>query len=170
MNILRLNDINGVLEARLNVFHCEIGIIIPNNGFKRNCFADQFENCLHGNARPCNTRFPKMDFGADLNSIHRSNLHDSKHRSQGAGFPFDHPTAKQSARSRGAGARQKNQSRVKGHLTYFRIGLGQAFVQLTGHSARSSGVDGKIEGLIVVNLNGEGRGVACRAVKPNGKT
>jgi hypothetical protein len=68
------------------------------------------------------------------------------------------------------GARQKNRSRANGHLNYFRIGLGQPVVQLTGHSARSSGVDGKIEGLIVVNLNGEGRGVTCRAVKPNGKT
>jgi hypothetical protein len=65
---------------------------------------------------------------------------------------------------------KKNHSRAKGHLNYFRIGLGQSIAQLTGHSARSSGVDGKIEGLIVVNLNGEGRGVACRAVKPNGKT
>jgi hypothetical protein len=82
----------------------------------------------------------------------------------------NNPTAKQPARSRGAGAASKKPSWVKGHLNYFRIGLGQAVAQLTGHSARSSGVDGKIEGLIVVNLNGEGRGVACRAVKPNGKT
>ena len=65
---------------------------------------------------------------------------------------------------------EKTNPGLKGHLNYFRIGFGQPAAQLTGHSARSSGVDGKIEGLIVVNLNGEGRGVACRAVKPNGKT
>jgi hypothetical protein len=86
----------------------------------------------------------------------------------------NNPTAKQPAlASTGKGASltfQKNQSWAKGHLNCFRIGLGQPVAQLTGHSARSSGVDGKIEGLIVVNLNGGGRGVACRAVKPNGKT
>ena len=48
-------------------------------------------------------------------------------------------------------------------------GLGQSIVRFTGHSARSSGVDGAFEGLIVVNLNGEGRGVPCRAVKPSEK-
>ena len=52
----------------------------------------------------------------------------------------------------------------------FRNRRGLPVAQLTGHSARPSSVDGEIEGLIVVNLNGEGRGVACRAVKPNGKT
>ncbi|HEY3863987.1 MAG TPA: hypothetical protein VGO59_19090, partial [Verrucomicrobiae bacterium] len=46
------------------------------------------ENGLHGNARPRDARLPKMDFGADLNSIHGSNLHDSGHRSQGAAFPL----------------------------------------------------------------------------------
>jgi hypothetical protein len=84
------------------------------------------------------------------------------------------PTAKQPALvSTGKGASplfQKNQSRAKGHLNYFRIGLGQFVAQLTGHSARSSGVDGAIEGLIVVKLNGEGHGVTCRVGKPNGKT
>jgi hypothetical protein len=170
MNILRLNDINGVLETRLNILHCEIGVIIPNNGFKRNRFADQFENCLHGNARPCNTRFPKMDFGADLNSIHRSNLHDSEHRSQGAAFRLTTQLPNNQPEAGARGARQKKPSRAKGHLNCFRIGLGQSVAQLTGHSARSSGVDGAIKGLIVVNLNGEGRGVACRAIKPNGKT
>lgn len=83
------------------------------------------------------------------------------------------PTAKQSAlASTGKRASllfQKNQSRAKGHLNYFRIGLGQSVAQLAGHSARPSGVDGAIEGIIVVKVNGEGRGVACRAIKPKGK-
>jgi hypothetical protein len=35
-----------------------------------------------------------------------------------------------------------------------------------GHTTRLSSVDGAINGLIVVILNGEGRGVACRASKP----
>jgi hypothetical protein len=35
-----------------------------------------------------------------------------------------------------------------------------------GHATRLSSVDGAINGLIVVILNGEGRGVACRASKP----
>ncbi|MGP8201928.1 MAG: hypothetical protein ACLQU4_20750 [Limisphaerales bacterium] len=83
------------------------------------------------------------------------------------------PTAKRPAlASTGKGASllfKKNHSRAKGHLNYFRIGLGQSVAQLTGHSARPSGVDGGIEGLIVVNLNGEGRGVPSRATKPKEK-
>jgi excisionase family DNA binding protein len=47
-------------------------------------------------------------------------------------------------------------------------GSGQSGVQPLGHSARSSGVDGAIKGQIVVNRNGEGRGVPCRVVKPKG--
>jgi hypothetical protein len=127
MNILRLNDINGVLDARLNILPFEIGVIIPNNGFKRNRFADQFEHRLHGNARPGDTWFPKMNFGADLNSIHATNLHCSPHKRQaGTGLPLfataatsegawqlanqrssdgNHPTAKQPAlASTGKGA------------------------------------------------------------------
>jgi hypothetical protein len=43
-------------------------------------------------------------------------------------------------------------------------------VQLTGHPARLSDVAGAINGLIVVKINGEGRGVACRVMKPTKKT
>jgi hypothetical protein len=87
MNILRLNNINGELDARLNILHFEIGIIIPNNGFKWNRLPDQFENCLHRNARPGNARFPKMNFGADLNSIHVANVHYSGHKPQAGPWP-----------------------------------------------------------------------------------
>jgi hypothetical protein len=38
-----------------------------------------------------------------------------------------------------------------------------------GLSARLSGVAGAINGLIVVKINGEGRGVACRVMKPSKK-
>ncbi len=74
---LRLKDINGVLDACLNILHFEIGVIIPNDGFKGNRFANQFQDCLHWNARPANARFPKMNFGADLNSIHATRLSHS---------------------------------------------------------------------------------------------
>ncbi len=37
-------------------------------------------------------------------------------------------------------------------------------------SIRLSNGDGAIEGLIVVKINGEGRGVTCRAMKPHIKT
>ena len=84
MNILRLDDINGVLDARLNILHFEIGVIIPNNGFKRNRFPDQFEDRLHGNARPGNAWLPKMNFRADLNSIHVGNISLCRHKRQGA--------------------------------------------------------------------------------------
>lgn len=94
MNILRLNDINGVLDARLNILHFEIGVIIPNNGCKRNRFPDQFENRLHRNARPGNTWFPKMNFGADLNSIHVTNLHHSGDAPQAA-VVFRYPARRQ---------------------------------------------------------------------------
>jgi hypothetical protein len=38
---------------------------------------------------------------------------------------------------------------------------------LAGYSARLSSVVGAINGLIVVKLNGEGRGVSCRVVSQN---
>ena len=47
-----------------------------------------------------------------------------------------------------------------------RTGPGQPGVKIGGHNERSSGVHGVSEGLIVVNLNGEGRGVASRTLKP----
>ena len=46
----------------------------------------------------------------------------------------------------------------------FHTGSGQSVVQPTGHSARLSAVDGVSKGLIVVKLNGGGRGVPCRVV------
>ena len=51
-------------------------------------------------------------------------------------------------------------------MNHFHNGQGQSVVQFTGHSARLSSALGTIKGLIVVKINGEGRGVACRAVKP----
>ena len=54
------------------------------------------------------------------------------------------------------------------HPPASRTGPGQAGVQPTGHSTRSSGVDGVSKGPIVVNRNGEGRGVPSRVMKPKG--
>jgi hypothetical protein len=146
MNILRLNDINGVLDARLNILHFEIGVIIPNNGFKWNRFPDQFENRLHRNARPGNTWLPKMNFGADLNSIHATNVHYPRHKRQAAtwfplfgraaisegawqlsnqrAFDGNNPTAKQPAlASTGKGASlifQKNHPELRGNSMAWR--------------------------------------------------
>ena len=74
MNVLRLDNINRVLDARLNVLDFEVWIIIPNDQFKRNRLPNQFENPLHRNACPCDTRFPKMDFRADMNSTHATSI------------------------------------------------------------------------------------------------
>ncbi len=52
----------------------------------------------------------------------------------------------------------------------FHTGLGQADVQLNGRSTRPSSGSGVSKGQIVGKSNGEGRGVTCRAFKPNGKT
>ena len=49
----------------------------------------------------------------------------------------------------------------------FHTGRGQSDVQLTGHPDRLSSAVGAIKGLIVVKINGEGRGVTCRVVKPH---
>jgi hypothetical protein len=51
----------------------------------------------------------------------------------------------------------------------FHAGDGHPDVQLTGHSTRLSGGVRVWDGLIVVKLNGGGRGVTCRAIKPVGK-
>ncbi len=129
MNILRLDDINGVLDARLNILHFEIGVVIPNDRFKRNRFTDQFQDGLHRNARPGNAWLPKMNFGADLNSIHATNIPHFWHERQVRQRYGDcqlirppmksNPTAKQPARSRGAGAASKKPSWAKGHLNFF---------------------------------------------------
>jgi hypothetical protein len=55
-------------------------------------------------------------------------------------------------------------------MKQFHIGRGQSDVQLTGHPARLYDEAGAINGLIVVKINGEGRGVACRVMKPTKKT
>jgi excisionase family DNA binding protein len=60
-------------------------------------------------------------------------------------------------------------STASGPPPAFHTGTGQSDVQLIGHSARSSGVDGVSEGRIVVIPNGEGHGAPCRVVKPKGK-
>lgn len=74
MNIFRLNDINGELNARLDILRFEVGVVIMNNRLKWNRFPDQLENRLDRNARPGHARLPKMDFGADSNSIHEANM------------------------------------------------------------------------------------------------
>jgi hypothetical protein len=74
MNVLRLDHINGVLDARLNILHFEIWIIIPNDGLNRNRLPNQLENRLHRNACPGNTRLAKMNLAADLNSIHSTSI------------------------------------------------------------------------------------------------
>jgi len=51
----------------------------------------------------------------------------------------------------------------------FHVGHGHPDVQLTGHSTRLSGGVRVWNGLIVVKLNGGGRGVTYRAIKPIGK-
>jgi len=50
--------------------------------------------------------------------------------------------------------------------SHFHTGTGQACVHLTGRSTRSSSGNGASNGQIVGRSNGEGRGVACRAIKP----
>src|ERR1017187_615640 len=58
---------------------------------------------------------------------------------------------------------------VRNLQSVFHCGLGQSVVQLTGHSARWSGRQGVSKGLIVVIVNGGGRGVACRVVSQKEK-
>lgn len=60
-------------------------------------------------------------------------------------------------------------SAASGAAAVFHTGSRQSGVQPTGYSARSSGVDGVNKGQIVVNRNGDGRGVPGRVVKPIGK-
>jgi hypothetical protein len=55
-------------------------------------------------------------------------------------------------------------------MKQFHIGRGQSDVQLKRHSDMPVQRVGAINGLIVVKINGEGRGVPCRVMKPTKKT
>jgi hypothetical protein len=54
-------------------------------------------------------------------------------------------------------------------MNHFHTGRGQSGVPCSGHSTRWSGGNGANKGLIVVRIDGGGRGEACRAMKPENK-
>ena len=71
MDIFGLNDINCILDARLDVLQFKVGIVVADNDFEGNGFPDQLQNSLHRDARASHARFPKVDVGADFNSTHQ---------------------------------------------------------------------------------------------------
>jgi hypothetical protein len=64
-----LNHVNGVLDARLDVLHFEVGIVVSEDGVEWNALANQFQNVLDCDAGAGHTGFSKMNVRADLDSI-----------------------------------------------------------------------------------------------------
>ena len=60
VNVFEGHEVNGVLDAGLNVRDCQIRIIIPDNVGETRAFADQLEHVLHRNARAGEAGFFKM--------------------------------------------------------------------------------------------------------------
>ena len=68
MDVFAFNDVNGILEAGLNVLALESGIVVPNNRLWRDAVTNQFQDCLNGNSSAGYARFAEMNFRADLDS------------------------------------------------------------------------------------------------------
>jgi hypothetical protein len=50
VDIFRLNDVNGVLNTRLNVFDCQVRVIVSNDCIERSSLAHQFKDTLNRDA------------------------------------------------------------------------------------------------------------------------
>lgn len=69
VNVLGRQYVDRVLDTRPQVVGLKVGVIIAGNLIKPTPFADQFQDALHGDARPRNARFTEVDFGIDGDSI-----------------------------------------------------------------------------------------------------
>ena len=74
VDIFARHNVNGVLEAGLNVLPFKRRIIVPDDCLWRNGIADQFQNGVDRNPSPCDAGFSEMDFRAHLDSTHSVNI------------------------------------------------------------------------------------------------
>jgi hypothetical protein len=70
VNVLGCHERDGILNAGLDVWDGDIGIVVPNDLAKGKILIQQFQNALHGNARPRYTRLSKMYLAIDGNSVY----------------------------------------------------------------------------------------------------
>jgi hypothetical protein len=61
VDVFGLHDVNGVLDARLDVLHFEVGIVVSDDGVEWNALANQFQNVLDGYTSAGHTGFAKMN-------------------------------------------------------------------------------------------------------------
>jgi hypothetical protein len=66
VDVFALNHVNRVLDARLEVLHVEVGIVVSDDGVKRNALANQFQNVLDSDAGAGHTGISKMNLRTDL--------------------------------------------------------------------------------------------------------
>jgi len=71
VDIFARHNVNGILEARLNVLPFERRIVSPADGLWRNASTDQFQNGVDRNPGSCDAGFSEMNFRAHLDSTHR---------------------------------------------------------------------------------------------------
>ena len=74
MDIFTRHNINGVLNARLNVLRFERRIIIPDDRLWKNAIANQFQNGVDRNPGTGHARLSEMNFRAHLDSTHSVNI------------------------------------------------------------------------------------------------
>ena len=71
MDIFARHNVNGVLNARLNVLPFECRIVIPDDRLWRNVVANQFQYGVDRNPRTGDAGLSEMNFRAHLDSTHR---------------------------------------------------------------------------------------------------
>jgi hypothetical protein len=75
MNVFALHNINGELEASLDVLALERRIVVPNYRLCGDAIANQLQHGVNGNSSAGHARFSEMNFRTNLGPIHVANIH-----------------------------------------------------------------------------------------------
>src|SRR5262249_30259286 len=60
-NVFKRNHVNGILDARPDVFRCELGVIVPTDLGGSQTLAHQFQYALDGDARAGDARLAEVN-------------------------------------------------------------------------------------------------------------
>jgi hypothetical protein len=70
MDVLSSDKSNRILDTSPDIFNCDLGVLVPDDLFKRKAFVEQLQNILNRDARACDTRLGKVYLGIDSNPLH----------------------------------------------------------------------------------------------------
>ena len=74
MDSFACHNVNGVLNARLDVLPFERRLVIPDDRLWRNAIANQFQHSMNRNSGAGDAGFSEMNFRAHLDSTHSVNI------------------------------------------------------------------------------------------------